>query len=353
MLLIAVDRRFTTAIALLGCGGAALVLTPAATVLLTREHLSLRARLLGLVLLMLLAALVMVVGALHYRGTSAAKAPGRVATGLLISVVFCISVLGGRERAPDESSIRSVHLVGSEPPLALDRLLSEADQVELLQRSEAREHYEELSRSAEFSRLESALPYAYAEQLGARNNGLGHLFAIFPDVRCFHGARVLIVIHGAGGNLHRYIDMFRAYSREMNSIVLLPTAGWGTDRYAQAAAIEHAVHYSLELGADHENITLAALGTGAEGAVSAVQHRPSSFSRVMFFAPVFHNPYLRDSSWSGLPVFIAGSEAEHDLERSSARVTHYVLEDSAFFADRHQEAIAQAIEWLKVENNAR
>lgn len=140
----------------------------------------------------------------------------------------------------------------------------------------------------------------------------GHYFAYVPPGR----HRVLLFLHGSGGNFKSYCWFWQQYAESRRIAVICPSYGFGDWGRAEAQGSLDRLLEQLDRdpALDTSDVTLAGLSSGGRGASLLAARHPGRFRALALFSPVMDAAVLEDSSfcklWSGRKVLVMHGDAD-------------------------------------------
>jgi pimeloyl-ACP methyl ester carboxylesterase len=246
---------------------------------------------------------------------------GYLPTGAALAIVAVLAATQPSGRAPEGARLRSSGLTpGARAGGWIANLVPEVDQVKiglavvpwidpLLDRSRAERVsalalplYREMRRHAEVEALGSALGEAYAGILGG-SIGAGHYYEYVPEASPGRPQRVLLFLHGGGGNFRAYVWAWKPFADREGVRILCPTYGLGNWHEGEA---QRWIEGMLARAGGDCGAVLAALSNGGSGACLAAARNPGAWRGLVLISPVIRPEAVAElgAAWAGRPVLI-------------------------------------------------
>jgi poly(3-hydroxybutyrate) depolymerase len=198
----------------------------------------------------------------------------------------------------------------------LDPLMDMTNTLEL--RTQVREVYGEMRRSAEFECLGSVMNHAYRD-IFFRNPVIGHFYEYIPKSVSRERMPVVIFLHGSLGNFKGYLWVWKRIADTQGFAIVAPTFGAGNwDAPGGEAAIEQARQYcASNPRLDPSRIFLAGLSNGGRGVCLGARRSPNAYRGLIFISPVLDAEVLLKGSfikdWKDKPILILHGTADNRI----------------------------------------
>jgi len=198
----------------------------------------------------------------------------------------------------------------------LDPLMDMTNTLEL--RTQVREVYGEMRRSAEFERLGSVMNHAYRD-IFLRDPVIGHFYEYIPKGTLRERMPVVIFLHGSLGNFKGYLWVWKRIADTHGFAIVAPTFGAGNwDAPGGEAAIEQARQYCVSNPRlDPSRIFLAGLSNGGRGVCLGAQRSPNAYRGLILISPVLDTEVLLNSSfvkaWKDKPILVLHGTADNRI----------------------------------------
>lgn len=226
--------------------------------------------------------------------------------------------------------------------------------------------YREMQSEKSFTKLGSAMHYAYADYAGFSFN-TGHLYCYIPA----HGDNidlpVIMFLHGAFGNMQGYLWIWKQLADQLHVAVVAPTFGFGSwNRPAGLSTIENAYQFCVQHPAlSEKQIILAGLSSGGYGISKAAVVSPEKYQGLIYISGVLDQIILNSTEfiegWTGRPIFIIHGSLDDRLLKSDIDKKVQVLNESGldpkvkFFDDedhllifsKRKELMEIISQWIK------
>lgn len=183
--------------------------------------------------------------------------------------------------------------------------------------------YDELNRQPGLRDLPSALPDMYASLvLPGHTSDDGFIF-IPRSLDSKTPARVMVFLHGSGGNFKGYFWILSQVAEQTGSVLIAPHNGFGNwETYDTPRIIEAALRHAESIRPiDRKQLTLVGLSNGGLGVSQALVHAPQQWHAAVLISPVFDEDATRVLRGSRLqtPVFIMSGDADERIPISYVR----------------------------------
>lgn len=204
----------------------------------------------------------------------------------------------------------------------LDLLMDEPNTLEL--RTQVREVYGEMRRSAEFECLGSVMNHAYRD-IFLRDPVSGHFYEYLPKRATQERMPVVIFLHGSLGNFRGYLWVWKRIADAHGFAIVAPTFGAGNwDAPGGEAAIEQArQHCVSHPRLDPSRIFLAGLSNGGRGVCLGARRSPDAYRGLIVISPVLDSEILLKGSfiqaWKDKPILVLHGTADNRIPVRSIR----------------------------------
>lgn len=228
--------------------------------------------------------------------------------------------------------------------------------------------YRESDGDPGFRSLGSAMPEMYGDLLfGNADAANGRVFVYLPSgVDVESPQRVLVFLHGSGGNFRAYLWLLSRMAERAKVVVVAPTFGLGNWRYPDASnAFDRALREAAKVCAvDRTQVHLLGLSNGGLGVGQLARWQAASVRSVVWLSPVLDRSVVSTSEfahqWRGRRIlFLTGgvddripvqavNRVVRELEAGGVLVTEEVVPDAdhfLFFSHR-QLVEEQLVGWL-------
>jgi pimeloyl-ACP methyl ester carboxylesterase len=207
-------------------------------------------------------------------------------------------------------------LLGTYVIPGLDSLMDKPNTLEL--RTQVREVYGEMRRSAEFECLGSVMNHAYRD-IFLRDPVIGHFYEYIPKGASRERMPVVIFLHGSLGNFRGYLWVWKRIADTHGFAIVAPTFGAGNwDASGGEAAIEQARQYCVSNPRlDPSRIFLAGLSNGGRGVCLGARRSPNAYRGLILISPVLDTEVLLKSSfvqaWKDKPILVLHGTADNRI----------------------------------------
>ena len=207
-------------------------------------------------------------------------------------------------------------LLGTYVIPGLDSLMDKPNTLEL--RTQVREVYGEMRRSAEFECLGSVMNHAYRD-IFLRAPVIGHFYEYIPKGASRERMPVVIFLHGSLGNFRGYLWVWKRIADTHGFAIVAPTFGAGNwDASGGEAAIEQARQYCVSNPRlDPSRIFLAGLSNGGRGVCLGARRSPNAYRGLILISPVLDTEVLLKSSfvqaWKDKPILVLHGTADNRI----------------------------------------
>ena len=207
-------------------------------------------------------------------------------------------------------------LLGTYVIQELDSLMDKPNTLEL--RTQVREVYGEMRRSAEFECLGSVMNHTYRD-IFFRDTGIGHFYEYIPKGALRERMPVVIFLHGSLGNFKGYLWVWKRIADTHGFAIVAPTFGAGNwDAPGGEEAIEQARQYCVSNPRlDPSRIYLAGLSNGGRGVCLGARRSPNAYRGLILISPVLDAEVLLKGSfikdWKDKPILVLHGTADNRI----------------------------------------
>ena len=210
-----------------------------------------------------------------------------------------------------------------------------------LMRDVVREALDEVAETPSYSQLPPALPLLFWGSF--RRPDHGHFYSYIPSHEPGETLRLMIVLHGHGGNFLLWPHSWKEFADEQRCIIVSPSFGYGNWEHPHGVnAVERCLNFAeTHFPIDPTRVYVAGISQGGCGVARSGAAFGSRVAGLVFLSPTMEPAVLNSTEfvegWQGRSILVMQGNRDHNVKPQSVDVAVNILKQNGADVTYHTD----------------